>query len=47
LYCLAPEKPLRLVYGTFYLAIGDAFYEAVNIDEFLKSGIHQVLGVKF
>jgi len=21
MYCLVPEKPLRLVYGTFYLAI--------------------------
>jgi len=25
MYCLVPEKPLRLVYGTFYLAIGDTF----------------------
>jgi len=22
MYCLVPEKPLRLVYETFYLAIG-------------------------
>jgi len=26
MYCLAPEKPLRLVYGTFYLAIGYIYY---------------------
>jgi len=25
MYCLVPEKPLRLVYGTFYLAIGYTF----------------------
>jgi len=38
MYCLVPEKPLRLVpqghflrgvYGTFYLAIGDIFYEFI------------------
>jgi len=29
MYCLVPEKPLRLVYGTFYLAIGDTFYESI------------------
>jgi len=46
MYCLVPEKALRLapqwhflrgVYGTFYLAIGDTFYEAVNLDGFVKS----------
>jgi len=31
MYCLVPEKPLRLVYGTFYLAIGDTFYEFINV----------------
>ena len=31
MYCLIPEKPQRLVYGTFYLAIGNTFYETVNI----------------
>jgi hypothetical protein len=25
MYCHVPEKPLRLVYGTFYLAIGDTY----------------------
>ena len=30
MYCLASEKPLRLVYGTFYLAIGDTFYESIK-----------------
>jgi len=30
MYCLVPEKPLRLVYGTFYLAIGETFYEFIN-----------------
>jgi len=29
MYCLVPEKPLRLVYGTFYLAIGVTFFERV------------------
>ncbi len=32
MYCLVSEKTLRLVYGTFYLAIGVTFYETVNID---------------
>jgi hypothetical protein len=36
LYCLVSEKPLRLVYGTFYLAIGDTFYEFINDDELVK-----------
>jgi hypothetical protein len=40
MYCLVPEKPLRLapqghflrgVYGTFYLAIGDTFYEFIKL----------------
>jgi len=31
MYCLVSEKPLRLVYGTFYLAIGDIFYEFIKI----------------
>jgi len=31
MYCLVSEKPLRLVYGTFYLAIGDTFYKTVNV----------------
>jgi len=30
MYCLVPEKSLRLVYGTFYLAIGESFYETFN-----------------
>jgi len=32
MYCLVSEKPLRLVYGTFYLAIGDTFYETLAFD---------------
>jgi len=32
MYCLVPEKPLRLVYGTFYLAIGDTFYDFIKIE---------------
>jgi len=45
MYCLVPEKPPRLapqghflrgVYGTFYDAIGDAFYEIVIPDEQVK-----------
>ena len=32
MYCLVPEKPLRLVYGTFYLAICDTFYEFILIE---------------
>ncbi len=31
MYCLVSEKPLRLVYGTFYLAIGDTFYEFIRL----------------
>jgi len=31
MYCLVPEKQLRLVYGTFYLAIGVTFYESINL----------------
>jgi len=30
MYCLVPEKPLRLAYETFYLAIGDTFYGTIN-----------------
>ncbi|MBW1822500.1 MAG: hypothetical protein JRI92_12225, partial [Deltaproteobacteria bacterium] len=30
MYCLVPEKPLRLVYGTFYLAIGNNLYDAIG-----------------
>jgi hypothetical protein len=37
MYCLVPEKPLRLVYGTFYLAIGVAFYESIKIDGVVKT----------
>jgi len=36
MYCLVSEKPLRLVYGTFYLAIGLTFYETIKIDGFVK-----------
>jgi len=32
MYCLVPEKQLRLVYETFYLAIGDTFYEFIKFD---------------
>ena len=32
MYCLVPEKPLRLVYGTFYLAISVTFYERINFN---------------
>ena len=32
MYYLVPEKPLRLVYGTFYLAIDVTFYEFIKID---------------
>ena len=31
MYSLAPEKTLRLVYETFYLAIQVTFYETVGI----------------
>ena len=37
MYCLASEKPLRLAYGTFYLAICDTFYEFIKFDELVKS----------
>ena len=37
MYCLVPEKPLRLVYGTFYLAIGDIFYEPDKLVGAVKS----------
>jgi len=36
MYCLVPEKPLRLLYGTFYLAIRRLF------KDFLRN--HQYLG---
>ena len=35
MYSLGPEKPLRLVYETFYLAIGDTCYEFINIYDFI------------
>jgi len=31
MYSLAPEKTLRLVYGTFYLAIHVNFYETIKL----------------
>ena len=34
MYCLVPEKPLRLVYETFYLTIGDTFYEFIKSWQF-------------
>jgi hypothetical protein len=34
--CHVSEKPLRLVYVTFYLAIGDTFYEFINIVYLMK-----------
>jgi hypothetical protein len=37
MYCLVSEKPLRLVYGTFYLAISYTFYETVKIGLFTSS----------
>jgi len=47
MYCLVPEKPLRLEYGTFYLAIGDTFYEAVIFNSFIKiSFFSQLVGRK-
>jgi len=43
MYCLVSEKSLRLVYGTFYLAIGDTFlaigdtfYKFIKIDGHAK-----------
>ncbi len=30
MYCFAPEKTRRLVYGPFYLAINVTFYEFIN-----------------
>ncbi|MBW2250723.1 MAG: hypothetical protein JRF60_08860 [Deltaproteobacteria bacterium] len=39
MYCLVPEKPLRLVYGTFYLAIGVTFYEFILIKVLKKNGV--------
>jgi len=39
MYCLVPEKPLRLVYGTFYLAIGVTFYEFILIKAPEKNGV--------
>jgi hypothetical protein len=41
MYCLVPEKPLRLVYGTFYLAIGDTFYETINFAGHLSALLKQ------
>jgi hypothetical protein len=38
MYCLAPEKPLRLVYGIFYLAIGATFYESIK---FIPTAFHK------
>ena len=37
MYYLVPEKPLRLVYGTFYLAIGDTFYATDKVDALINS----------
>jgi len=41
MYRLVPEKPLRLVYGTFYLAIGDIFYEFIFVkyEVFIKDEV--------
>jgi len=36
MYCLVSEKSLRLVYGTFYLAIGDTFYKFIKIEGHVK-----------
>jgi len=40
MYCLVPEKPLRLVYGIFYLAIAKpsdlAFHKFINIKRMEK-----------
>jgi hypothetical protein len=41
MYCLIPEKPLRLVYGTFYLAIGATFYESIKVYLLLKSDLQK------
>jgi len=59
MYCLVPEKSLRLapqghflrgVYGTFYLAISDTFYESnknkLKPDEFDFLRIHQCLLIR-
>ena len=45
MYCLVPEKPLRLVYRTFYLAICDTFCETVLIDGVVESTIYCVAAV--
>jgi len=37
MYCLVSEKPLRLVYGTFYLAIGDTFYDFIKFEGLEKA----------
>ena len=47
MYCLVPEKLLRLVYETFYLAISDTFYETVNFNEFVKSRFYLALESSF
>jgi hypothetical protein len=42
MYAIANEKSLRLVYGTFNLAIFTdfvTFYKAVNFDGFVKSNV--------
>ena len=47
MYCLVPEKPLRLVYGTFYLAIGETFYEFINNCFDLNHGLCQCDAERF
>ncbi|MBT8375215.1 MAG: hypothetical protein KJN80_09925 [Deltaproteobacteria bacterium] len=37
MYCLVPEKTLRLVYETFYNSMSNAFYETANFNEFVNS----------
>ena len=45
MYCLAPEKTLRLVYEPFCLAIHVTFYETIN-HEFTDQELNSV-SVKF
>jgi hypothetical protein len=42
MYCLVSEKPLRLVYGTFYLAIGDTFYESFIMNRFQNDQVRSL-----
>ena len=37
MYCLIPEEPLRLVYGTFYLAIGNVVLHFVIIQRTIST----------